>query len=858
MTENKENGVTVSFDLTFSQETDSVTNSLWMVYGTSDGGTTSFSGWPFWKHVVLVPGNVTTLAAVEPPPGWSDTVSHVRFFLSDPRIVPCADMLECISTTASGGQYAMTSFKATGKTRVEGEFAFLNTGGTQNIFCSRDDYTVNTFTLFWISSTLRLDYNNGQYSSATLSPGTGRHTLRVDSDGVVLDNTFLQGTKPSASSSFAAVGAMSLFASQRKGDGWGNYGKWTLYSFKVWADGSDDASLALDLVPCSRDGEACLFDFVSSSFIKNKGSGAFVAGTVVQAATDAPSSVSELAHFATSSAIWTGNGTDTKVSNPANWGTADNTELPDMYGGTLTSAFQAGGEALLDEAVFWNGIAFSSEAAFTFADSAQALSLGARGIATELSAKPTVTHTFNVPLNVTMNQTWLANTNATLEFTKPFSFKSDSEALTLSGAGVFELRAANTFTNDFSYVGDGSTVVEPGRVRVYADNALGAPGGGPFKMDLSHAGLVFYGVTNTRPIETYCSVPGDSGNCLYIMGAGQTNVFNAAFNHSLRNIKPCLQRGTTFIVNEKFTTASSCYVNLTGTGTAEARWIFNAPLHVDDRFNLPDGVTIDFNAPTNRINGNTGWIGGYVNLNVPYALAHVNGSGAGTQFIPINGTLDMHGNDNGLGVIYTRTSDRTGTITSETPATMHLVDDYTIANYDSGQTDANGNKISAPGYTNRVVFTGCASLSKEGRYTNRLMKVSSTYGDLTVTKGRLEMDPGATWANASNLVVRGTGLFTLEEHPANAPAFGKHVVVRVEPGLDGNGANPQARIELLNATPQRCAEFYVDGVRQSEGWWGSAEAAAANPGMRIHTAPFFIGTGLLQVYSGCGLNIIFR
>ena len=127
------------------------------------------------------------------------------------------------------------------------------------------------------------------------------------------------------------------------------------------------------------------------------------------------------------------------------------------------------------------------------------------------------------------------------------------------------------------------------------------------------------------------------------------------------------------------------------------------------------------------------------------------------------------------------------------------------------------------------------------------MKVSSTYGDLTVTKGRLEMDPDATWANASNLVVKGTGLFTLEDHPADAPAFGKQLVVHVEPGYDANGQNPKARIELLNTTPQLCSDVYIDGVRQGSGFWGSNEAAAANPDIAVRTAPFFTGTGLLKV-----------
>ena len=559
---------------------------------------------------------------------------------------------------------------------------------------------------------------------------------------------------------------------------------------------------------------------------------------------------------AVATATWTGNGADARVTNPANWGAADNTVLPDLHGETLTAEFTAGGEALLDDSVTWKGISFASSGAFTFADAAKALAIGSGGIETELAATPTVTHTFNVPMFLLAGQTWFANTNATIEFTKPLSFLSGSDTLTLSGAGQWNFRATSTFPNDVNATGDGMTPVGSGRVNAYADNALGGPGG-KFMINLMHASLWFHGVVNSRPIETHSPV-NDKDAGLHIMGVGKTNVFNATCSHTNKNLHLYLERGTTFIVNERFYTRSACYTSTSGSGGVRARWIMNVPLYVGDRFNLDSMIDLDLNAPTNHINGNTGNIWGHINLNVPYALAHVNGEGGGTQFIARGGTLDMHGNDNGLGVIYTHLSSHGGTITSDTPATMHLVDNYTIANYDSGQTDANGNKISVPGYTNRVTFTGCASLSKEGFFTNRLMKVSSTYGDLTVTRGRLEMDPGATWANASNLVVKGTGLFTLEEHPASAPAFGNHVVVRVEPGMDGSGANPQARIELLNATPQRCAELYVDGVRQGEGLWGSAEAAAANPGMRVRTAPFFSGTGLLRVYSGIGLTFFVR
>ena len=855
VTENKVNGVLTSFDLTFSAESADTTNAVWMVCGDADYGTTDLLDWPSVRFVGLVPGDVTSMANVPLPAGWDVALTHLRFFLCE-EDSSGIELLDNIG--ASGTQYVTTTFKPDYKTAVEVDLAFTSAAGNQNIFCARgSETTVNTFTLFWLDGKhWRWDYSSYQKYSGNQTPGTTRHILRADLNGLSVDGTLDPATSPPASI-FTAGGTLSIFASHKGGSDWNYYGQWKLYSFKAWANGSDAATLKLDMIPCRKNGTVCLLENVSGTFLTNRGTGTFTAGDVTASSATTPVVASDLvAPFA--AATWTGNGgADTRVSTPANWGEADNTDLPDIYGGTLSVSFPAGGEALLDSAVAWRSLSFTAPAAFTFADAANALSIGAHGIRTALDAKPTVTHTFNVPLMLTAQQEWFANTNATIKVMKPMSFVNSANTLTLAGAGIYEFHATGTFSNDVISTGDGFSVTGPGRVRVYAGNGLGGPGG-RFKMDLMRGALEFYGVTNSRPIETYCA-GGDKDCGLWLLGsAGTTNVFDAPFYHAQQNLKLRIGRGTTFVVNKQFKTVSACYCSVSGSGSASARWIVNAPLYIGDRFNWLSGMILDLNVPTNRINGNTGNIGGLINLNVPYALAHVNGSGGATQFIAMGGTLDLHGNDNGLGVIYTPWSDRRGTITSETPATMHLVDDYQIPNYDSGQKDANGNKISVPGYTNRVAFTGCVSLSKEGKYTNRLMKVSSTYGDLTVTKGRLEMDPGATWANASNLVVKGTGLFTLEEHPASAPAFGKHVVVRIEPGLDGNGANPKARIELLNTTIQRCAEFYVDGVRQSEGLWGSAAAAAANPSLRIHTAPFFTGTGLMMVYSGVGVIINFR
>lgn len=881
MTVNKTGDDVTSFDFAFDDVGADKTNSLWIVYGVTDGGSSSFSSWSTVRLVADIPGDVTALTGVQPPPRWGVAVTCLRFFLTDVEVLPGADRLEYIQNSQYGGQFIETSFYPNGDSVVETEIAFNSDpkgGSNQGIFCARaEDYT-KTFTLFWLANFWRFDYSNSNYSGdgSTPTPGTDRHALRVDYSGVIVDGTSMANTGLSSVSSYTAGAPLSLFATRLGvGTNWGNYAKVRLYSFRAWNTHADESAFAawmdgtstavaplpaLDLVPCRKNGVIGLYDRPSGAFLAKGGSGDFTAGNVVASAVDAPDVSTELVSSSEDNLVyWTGNGgDDTRISTPANWGAADNETLPDLDSGTTDAMFAIGGSALLDRSVALKSISFASNSGFTFSDSSQTLSVGVGGISTDVSATPTLTHTFNAPVALTAPQTWFANTNATIEFTKPLSFSDASDTLTLAGAGSWNFRVTNTFSNDIVATGDGMTDFGRARVRVYADNALGGPDG-TFAMNVQYGALEFHGVTNSRPIVTCCTRSDRDAGVHLIGDAGATNVFDATFSHTNANVDLYLGRGTTFIANEKFTTRSACYAHVSGNGSAKAHWIMNALLSVGDRFNLPADIVLDLNVPTNRINGNKGNIQGRINLNVPYALSHENGSAnQPTQFVPNGGTLDLRGNDNGLGIIYTYAASNSGTITSETPATMHLVDNYMLPPYDSGQKDAAGNQIQAFGYTNRVEFTGCASLSKEGKYTNRLMRVSSTYGDLTVTKGRLEMDPGATWANASNLVVKGTGLFTLEEHPEDAPAFGEHLAVRVEPGYDGNGENPKAMIELLNGTPQKCAELYVNGIRQRDGWWGSAAAAAANPRLRVRTAACFTGTGLLLVGHDWGLRIIVR
>ena len=232
--------------------------------------------WSSLYYVAAVPGDTTTLTDVLPPVDWGQ-FSNLRFFLTAGGELPDGVKLDYIG--ASGTQRIMTSFTPNGTSAVEVEFSFSNTSGTQNIFCSRgDSNNSDTFTLFWMGEKWRWDYNTSMKYSNAQTPGAERHTMHVDSSGIVFDGTLLSGT-PQSAASFTAAGTMSLFASHASGTGHANFGKWKLYSFKAWQDGSDDSTLKLDLVPCRKfNGTVCLYNKVDGKYLTNAGSGNFAGG----------------------------------------------------------------------------------------------------------------------------------------------------------------------------------------------------------------------------------------------------------------------------------------------------------------------------------------------------------------------------------------------------------------------------------------------------------------------------------------------------------------------------------------------------------------------------------------------------
>ena len=287
MKKNMSHELLVSFDFTFDNVGAGTTNLLWMAYGTSDGGSGSYSGWDSVLLLAVVPGDTTALNDVLPPDGWGDGVTHLRFFLTSGSGIDGADRLEyieAIQTSAGGSRYIMTKFVPNGRSRVAMDCKLGDAEGNRTFFCAREDYRVKSFTLMWCGDKWRWDYANDRYQPVDPAPGTIRHKIVADYTGVTLDGNLIAGTA-GVFSDFTAGGKLSIFAANQAETGVSSYANMRLYSFKAWENGSDNATLALDLIPCRKsDGTVCLYNKVDGEFLVKNGTGDFTAGPVIATA----------------------------------------------------------------------------------------------------------------------------------------------------------------------------------------------------------------------------------------------------------------------------------------------------------------------------------------------------------------------------------------------------------------------------------------------------------------------------------------------------------------------------------------------------------------------------------------------
>ena len=182
---------------------------------------------------------------------------------------------------ANGNCQIQTGLVPTSTDKVEMSWRPSVVSGNQNLWCSRDSSSKNTFTAFMIANKVRLDRNATSVTCAGLLLAGTNYTVVADYAtlaGVVTNDTshteLTSGTMPSGD--YTPTSQLCLFASH-SGEptaSYGNAGSYALYSFKL----KDSAGTTkCDLVPAKRDADGVLglYDLARSTFLTNCQSGVF-------------------------------------------------------------------------------------------------------------------------------------------------------------------------------------------------------------------------------------------------------------------------------------------------------------------------------------------------------------------------------------------------------------------------------------------------------------------------------------------------------------------------------------------------------------------------------------------------------
>ena len=565
---------------------------------------------------------------------------------------------------------------------------------------------------------------------------------------------------------------------------------------------------------------------------------------------------------AESEATWTGNGTDTLVTNPENWGEVGSTDLPDLYRGTTLVKINGAATLTLpaNAACVFRGIASSSSTdvtvtgetgAFLYLDSCAVTNAGAGKL------------TFDLPLVLRGSHSWYMAGDVEL------SAKATVESLGIPfgkwGTGKFIIRSSNPYF--------GSMTQRQGDIEVYADNALGGAG----VLCTRDANIA----KDTNVILHDCSLAND----FYIQG-GTGGFYAWEGTCAIGGLVTCKQPnieyfGTRSVARLYFRGGVVFDSNNNGASYSPSGvthiWVENRPLNItkmmlgtsdknatgmDAEFHLdvaankfPRGLILRYDKTASNV----------LYTGVPNALA-LDGGGVSFADDATKSSWNLCGCDQQANIFFSRCLG--AKVTSEQPATLHLVDEE--LNYRKPTERDNGNMVwsiqGAASQVDRSTFAGAASFSKEGALTHYMLGESTSTGGVYVAKGELVFTKAATekvtlpqtstlngpekdgyaftpyngsWKNASEAVVTG-GTLTLE----HGQVFGKATDVKVS----GDGV-----INLAAGVVQKCHTLTIGETVYDSGTWGGPDSDAE------HKDAHFAGTGKFRVVGeGLGLMLFIR
>ena len=232
---------------------------LYVAHGNCAGDAGNPANWSDCDEVAEIPETNSTAGLVFPVPAkWS---GQIKFFLLEHDVIPCDERYEYVTVGASN--YVETEFVPTNDTKIEMKLALTDTSTSQTPFCARGNNTsLNTYTMFYIANTgWRFDFSPHQYSSSVKAEANRAYLIVTDSSGMSVDGERIIST---SAAQFTADGHLALFASHYGNTSYGNNFTGRFYSFRAWDAQSNPA---LDFLPCSLNGEVCLYDKVSKTYL---------------------------------------------------------------------------------------------------------------------------------------------------------------------------------------------------------------------------------------------------------------------------------------------------------------------------------------------------------------------------------------------------------------------------------------------------------------------------------------------------------------------------------------------------------------------------------------------------------------
>lgn len=274
---NSEGGKVTSVDLAVSAGADAI--ALYAVHGAADHGA-DMNAWDAVDPVATVPASESEETVNYPIRQPYDAV--YRFMLASIE-APFKKQLAFLKS--DGSQYFILGDKCPNQNwRVAADvsFNYLVSGYTESFWGARKAARDSSFLcLSQGGTTLRFDMAGGTPTYT----GTKDRRYQIDqtNQGVPITWDGGSNTVNVSKDAFTSPCPMGLFAVNSNGSATSlNRGRMTLYSFRVWTNRTDSASLIYDLIPCVKnDDTVTLYNRVDGSFLSPTGTFTYAEADVV-------------------------------------------------------------------------------------------------------------------------------------------------------------------------------------------------------------------------------------------------------------------------------------------------------------------------------------------------------------------------------------------------------------------------------------------------------------------------------------------------------------------------------------------------------------------------------------------------